>query len=184
MAFLGKECLIIRDCIVCRFCDFRCIIKSSQNYRIIIDHNNDFNAGIQFSGGIGEAKTKIVNLGIPFETIYPESVRNEVMARILSFFDESIAITVDREKNSVPDQPVLYQNYPNPFNQTTVLKFSIPQAERVTLTIFNLIGKIVKTYYQNELLASGIHQIEWDGISNSGENLASGVYFYKLQTSR
>ena len=149
---------------------------------VCLKYNNDFNAGIQFTGIIGEAETRIVNLGIPFETIYPESSRNELMARIISFFNEPTAVTNDREKIAVPDRPALYQNYPNPFNQTTVFRFFLPADEKVSLTIFNIRGEIVKTLYQNEELVTGVHRIEWNGVSNSGENLASGVYFYRLAT--
>jgi len=157
-------------------------INSSSGSIVCLKYNSQYNAGIQFSGTIGSAETKIVNLGIPFETIYPESARNEVMARILSFFDISTSIAENESRqNTMPDQPVLYQNYPNPFNQATVLKFYLPKEEKVNLAIYNLLGEVLKTFHQNKSLAKGIHQIEWNGISDWGEYLASGVYFFRLE---
>ena len=70
----------------------------------------------------------------------------------------------------------LDQNYPNPFNPSTTIRFSIPQADRVTLTIYNAIGAEVATLLSQDV-AAGSHEIIW----NAG-NLPSGIYFYRLST--
>ena len=66
----------------------------------------------------------------------------------------------------------IYQNYPNPFNSKTTIKFALPQAERVTLKIYDLLGREVATWL-NERLMPGLHSIELDASS-----LSSGVFFY------
>ena len=158
-------------------------ISPSSGSIVCLKYNNSqYNAGIQFSGTNGNAETRIINFGIPFETIYPESVRNEVMARILSFLDVSTGIIADSQAhNTLPKQPVLYQNYPNPFNQTTMIKFYLPSEKKVSLKIFNLLGEVVKTFHQDELLLKGTHQIEWNGLSDLNEQLSSGVYFCRIE---
>lgn len=159
-------------------------INSTSGSIVCLKYNSQYNAGIQFSGTVGSAEARIVNFGIPFETIYPESARNEVMARILSFFDISTAVAENESRqNAMPDQPVLYQNFPNPFNQTTVLKFYLPKEESVSLAIYNVRGEVVKTFHHNESLVKGMHKIEWNGLSDRNELLASGVYFFRLETA-
>lgn len=72
----------------------------------------------------------------------------------------------------------LYQNYPNPFNPTTVIRFTLPEADDVALHVYNMNGQRVAT------LAKGIHQHGSHNIVFDGSSLSSGVYLYRLQTSR
>jgi len=84
---------------------------------------------------------------------------------------------IERENfNSLPKGLNLSQNYPNPFNPTTTISFSLPCKSFVSLKIFDLIGREIKTIVNEEKLA-GEYEIEF----NAG-NLSSGVYFYRLQT--
>jgi hypothetical protein len=69
----------------------------------------------------------------------------------------------------------LRQNFPNPFNPSTAIEFSLPQAEFVTLRIYNLLGEEVSTLV-SERLTAGKHSYDWDA-----GNHASGVFLYKLQ---
>ena len=71
----------------------------------------------------------------------------------------------------------LWQNYPNPFNPKTNIKFSIPKNENVKVTLYNSIGKEVAVLH-NGFLKAGIYNIDSDF-----SGLASGVYYYKMQTS-
>lgn len=149
---------------------------------VCLKYNSQYNAGIQYSGIIGSQQTRIVNLGIPFETIYPELIRIQVMTRILSFLSATTEIITDNTNPYIlPEHPILYQNYPNPFNQSSIIKFLLPKDEKISLKIFNLLGKVVKTFYQDEYFLKGHYQVEWTGISDSGESVASGVYFCRLE---
>jgi hypothetical protein len=76
----------------------------------------------------------------------------------------------------------LSQNYPNPFNPTTELLFSMRTKGHVSLKIYNVAGQLVKTLV-NEVRDAGPHREVWDGTNNLGTNVASGVYFYKMQTN-
>jgi len=95
-------------------------------------------------------------------------------------------VTVDAYKLNVdivgelPDQFTLYQNYPNPFNTQTMISFDMPQSATVNITVYNVLGQMVQTLYDGYLDA-GTHQLIWDGTSLSGDNVTSGVYFYRIQ---
>ncbi len=74
----------------------------------------------------------------------------------------------------VPSRYSLAQNYPNPFNPTTVINYRIPDEKHVTLTIYDALGRRIETLV-NGMQSPGLHQVIFDG-----SNLASGVYFYRL----
>jgi hypothetical protein len=81
---------------------------------------------------------------------------------------------------SVPAAFQLEQNYPNPFNPTTSIRFSIPEAATVQLTVYDINGREVRSLVSGSLQA-GEHQIQWDATGNNGTAVASGIYIYRLQ---
>ncbi|MBX7042893.1 MAG: T9SS type A sorting domain-containing protein [Ignavibacteria bacterium] len=78
-----------------------------------------------------------------------------------------------------PEQFKLHQNYPNPFNPSTVLSFDLPYSSDVTLSVYDLSGRLVRTLINNELRQPDYYKVSFDGSS-----VSSGVYFYRLQTSK
>ncbi len=82
----------------------------------------------------------------------------------------------------LPDGFELKQNYPNPFNPETFIEFSLPRASHVSLEVYNLLGRRVKTLV-NGHLSAGSRVVTWDGTDDSGRPASSGVYFYKLNSS-
>ncbi|MBN1504412.1 MAG: T9SS type A sorting domain-containing protein [Candidatus Eisenbacteria bacterium] len=76
---------------------------------------------------------------------------------------------------------LLEQNRPNPFNPTTTFTFTLPGASRATLTVYDALGRVVKTLVDAELPA-GEHRVAWDGVAADGARVASGVYFYELES--
>ncbi len=77
---------------------------------------------------------------------------------------------------------VLGQNYPNPFNPETHIDFSIKRTSDVELSIYNIKGQKVKTLVKGQLEADN-YSITWKGVDNNDNPVASGMYFYKLNTS-
>jgi subtilisin family serine protease len=85
----------------------------------------------------------------------------------------------------VPDALVLGQNYPNPFNPVTRIQIGIPAsyAGRVELKVYNVQGQLVKTVFEGTKPA-GFHTFEWDGTSNYGTPVSSGIYFARCQAGQ
>ena len=83
----------------------------------------------------------------------------------------------------LPDQYGLYQNYPNPFNPTTTISFSIPSASQVTLEVYNVLGEKVATIYEG-MAGAGVTAVVWDGRSDNGELVASGIYFSRMKSGQ
>jgi len=77
---------------------------------------------------------------------------------------------------------MLCQNLPNPFNSLTAIRYSIPRECNVSLSIFNISGKLVKTLI-NETMNGGIYTVHWNGTDNDGRKISQGVYFYVLKTA-
>ena len=93
-------------------------------------------------------------------------------------------IVVDVEDNEpamLPRGIELKQNYPNPFNQGTDISFRLPTRQSVTLAIYNITGRRIRTLAHGEL-GAGSHTYHWDGTDADCQHVASGVYLYKLTT--
>ncbi|MCD4819250.1 MAG: T9SS type A sorting domain-containing protein, partial [Candidatus Cloacimonetes bacterium] len=79
---------------------------------------------------------------------------------------------------------LLHSNYPNPFNPTTMISFSTTEStENTELSIYNIKGQKVKTLV-NDKLEVGDHSLVWNGKDDSGKQVTSGIYFYKLKSGR
>ena len=74
----------------------------------------------------------------------------------------------------------LEQNYPNPFNPETAIRFSLSEASRVTLKVYNLLGQQVNTLV-DEHRPAGEYAVPWNGKNDQNEDVASGVYFYRIK---
>jgi hypothetical protein len=82
------------------------------------------------------------------------------------------------DPNNFPDGFVLEQNYPNPFNPSTTINFNLPKTSKVTLKVFNILGKEVATLVSDKLSA-GSHSYQW----SQTEGMASGIYLYRLEAN-
>ncbi|MBK7142411.1 MAG: T9SS type A sorting domain-containing protein [bacterium] len=80
---------------------------------------------------------------------------------------------------TLPGSFSLAQNYPNPFNPTTTISFSLPSKGTAKIEIYNVLGKLVAVPF-NGSVEAGEHQVVWNGKNETGEAVASGVYFYRL----
>ena len=108
--------------------------------------------------------------------------------------DDSSAVHVDEVwYNETPtgmgisdDAPIassykLGQNYPNPFNPTTHIRFNIPETGLVNITIYDMLGRQVKTLINNTQDA-GYRSIIWDATNDYGKPMSAGIYLYQIQT--
>ena len=90
-------------------------------------------------------------------------------------------LETEEGNSKVPAVVSLGQNVPNPFNSSTEISFSLPADADVTLEVFDLNGKKVRTLADGRFSA-GAHTIAWNGKDDSGKDVPGGVYFYKLST--
>jgi flagellar hook assembly protein FlgD/DNA/RNA endonuclease YhcR with UshA esterase domain len=84
---------------------------------------------------------------------------------------------------AVPTQFSLDQNYPNPFNPSTTIRFGLPVAASVRLTVYDALGREVATLVNGEM-AAGFQTMTWNATNHDGARVASGVYFYRLQAQQ
>lgn len=83
------------------------------------------------------------------------------------------------ETATIPKDYSLEQNYPNPFNAGTVIRFAQPVDGHVQIDVFNVLGQRINTLV-DEFRAAGTHQVSWDGRSEGGVQVSTGVYFYRI----
>lgn len=99
-------------------------------------------------------------------------------------FSDEVALVVtavnDRPTASLPTAFALLQNYPNPFNPSTQIAYDLASPRHVSLRIFNTMGQVVKTLVDGEQSA-GRYTITWDGTSEAGTRVTSGVYLYVIK---
>ena len=91
----------------------------------------------------------------------------------------STALSTIDEMNINPSVFSLNQNYPNPFNPSTTISFDVYEASRVSLSVFDLNGRLVKNLMSGNL-GAGTYNINWNGKNTNGLSVAGGVYFYSI----
>jgi hypothetical protein len=74
----------------------------------------------------------------------------------------------------------LIQNIPNPFKKSTSIQYQIPRASRVSVKVYDISGKLVRTLIKDEFCEQGIYEVIWDGKDSNGRKVAYGVYFCGL----
>ncbi len=97
-----------------------------------------------------------------------------------------LLLTIDGSKlnvnegDIVPESYALYANYPNPFNPITTISYDLSEQAQVTLGIYDLLGKQIKTLV-NQSQDAGNKIAVWDGTNNLGRQVSAGVYLYQIQ---
>jgi chitodextrinase len=94
----------------------------------------------------------------------------------------SVVVKYDPEHRFLPKQIDLGQNYPNPFNPSTTIPYALPDDANVKITVYNVLGQQVREVFVGRQRA-GYHQARWDGLSDSGHSVASGVYIVRLNAN-
>ncbi len=95
-------------------------------------------------------------------------------------FGPNTSVEPAQAQTAVPRKYELSQNYPNPFNPQTSIQFAIPQSGMLSLRIYNVTGQMIRELCDGHRQA-GSYELRWDGRDEGGREVASGVYFCRLQ---
>ncbi len=90
-------------------------------------------------------------------------------------------VSVDDQVAVIPADFHLYQNFPNPFNPSTTIRYSIVEPGNVSIKIYDVLGREVKTLV-NEVKTAGTYSSTWNGYNNFGNKVSSGIYFYRMES--
>ena len=88
-------------------------------------------------------------------------------------------VTAIHELPGVPKEFALGQNYPNPFNPTTTISFDVPKFSAVKIVVYDILGRAVRTLVTQNMTA-GSYTAQWDGLNDAGQQVSSGIYFYRM----
>jgi len=123
----------------------------------------------------------LVYLAVGFETIYPESKRNELMMEIMNFYQSQLEIG-DNLPAPMPSSLVIDKLYPNPTNTSLTIKFSSMLNETIIITITDILGRVVKqstlTSIQNKT------SFTWDGLDQKGQPSPTGLYLVSISNGK
>lgn len=104
---------------------------------------------------------------------------------VYSFQISSLKVFPPRKPLNQVTSFQLYQNYPNPFVDQTKFKFDLPEQDWITLEIYDVLGRKVRTLLKDVGISRGTHDwIVWDGKDDNGNYLSSGIYFYHFKSLR
>jgi hypothetical protein len=92
----------------------------------------------------------------------------------------SVALLSLLDVNGLPENYTLHQNFPNPFNPTTTLRYDLPEDAMTTITVYDMMGRLVQTLVSGNKSA-GYHSLKWDATNRYGSPVSAGVYIYSIQ---
>jgi len=100
---------------------------------------------------------------------------------IASWIDEGALEELNTKNDKAsPERFTLHQNYPNPFNPVTNLDYDLPEDAMVNITVFDMMGKVVRTLV-NDQQSAGYKTLQWNATSNSGQPISAGLYIYTIR---
>ncbi|MBN1164653.1 MAG: T9SS type A sorting domain-containing protein [Candidatus Krumholzibacteriota bacterium] len=107
--------------------------------------------------------------------------RYRVLDEVIDWFENSTNVDITGTNEQTPRVYSLAQNFPNPFNPSTTIKYEMKKKGRVRIRVYDVTGKLVKTLV-SAVRDAGPHTVNWDGENNAGHKVASGIYFYRMET--
>jgi hypothetical protein len=143
---------------------------ASQNENVVVEYgtvNLDDNSSHKFMPNWKDLKKDVLIVQV-------DKGMDGTIDKTLKLSPESVYVN----GNKLPTSVTLSQNYPNPFTQSTTITYALPEAQQVTLTVYDILGRKVATLVDGEKEAKE-HTIQFDA---SSLGLASGVYLYRLVT--
>lgn len=161
--------------------DYRNKIKEKNEYKIEVANSNNESLRLKAEENntameiylIDEEAKMIYDLAKGYEI--PKSIKKKIYKVVLTTEEEIEKI----KQEFLPKEFYLSQNYPNPFNISTIINYSLPEDQTVTMELYNVIGQKVSTVMENKYHEAGNYKIEING-----SKLASGIYLLKMHSEK
>jgi hypothetical protein len=96
-------------------------------------------------------------------------------------YTNSMLVISDWGDGGIPMEFALKQNYPNPFNPSTLIRYQLPEETNVTVSIYDLMGRKVRTLVYGERQLAGYRQVMWNATNDLGQSVSAGMYIYMIQ---
>ncbi|SVD68055.1 uncharacterized protein METZ01_LOCUS420909, partial [marine metagenome] len=99
-----------------------------------------------------------------------------------------MSVVTDAEVKDTPATPTAFslaQNHPNPFNPSTTISYNVEQSGYISLKVYDVMGRLVRTLVDNQYVSSGYetgYSVLWNGLDNHGQKASAGLYIYRLQS--
>ncbi len=148
---------------------FKCYVDKGAGYTLYLNVTD-----ATFAAGTLGLRGNVAN-GALWDNVVLYDVPGAAKAATVAALDEQSKPAAD-----LPTAYALYPNYPNPFNPQTAVRFDLPEAQRVSLMVYDISGRRVKTLVEAEMPA-GRHQASWDARNDDGVPVATGIYFIRLR---
>ena len=133
-------------------------------------------------GGINDSANIVVGVYGPYNGF---SAADEVIVasgELEITVQVGVGVQVSIEETGImPLQFALHQNYPNPFNPETIIRFDIADKTDLSISVYNILGEKITTLIKGSL-ETGTYHVQWNGVSDQGKTLPSGMYFYELNS--
>ena len=95
--------------------------------------------------------------------------------------NNSMLVVSDWGDGGVPVEFALNQNYPNPFNPSTLIRYQLPEQTNVTISIYDLMGRSVRTLIPGESQKAGYRQVLWNATNDFGQPVSAGIYLFTIE---
>jgi len=125
-----------------------------------------------------ETKYEFVDFAVRSGDVYSYRLESVSLSGVINV-EDIVEIEV-----LVPEKFVLFNNYPNPFNPVTHLKFQLPEFSKVSLKVYDITGRVVKTILNNATYDVGQHVVKWDGTNQNETKVSSGMYVYRFSAGK
>ena len=148
------------------------MMQMAANQAVIIDSIAALKTSLPV---ILRASLPVITINDPLRAAINARTTDTVQSFEADALQSRTAQTLYQVEEALPTEYALETSYPNPFNPTTTIRFDLPQADHVTLKVYDVQGREVATLVSGSLSA-GRHRVAWDA-----NGLASGTYFYQLR---
>ena len=144
---------------------------NTATFNVLADSSISFNTSINF-----KAYAKALNC----ENQSEYCIDSDTISFAIPIILETVSV---QQPIEIPNEFVLHQNYPNPFNPITSLRYDLPNDGLVNITVFDMMGRIVKTL-TNGYQTAGFKSVQWNATNDKNEPVSAGLYLYAIQAGK